>query len=155
MEPSSVGPGRWDRQAKPAPEHQASSEAGFDRSDDGMLRLADELLRPEKVPRTKCTVRIRTKKAKRTRSATPLQRFLHQWKAYAVTSLPPNTHSGAITSYCNRREGRPKLSESWVGLRMTFAFHQLRIADEGRIQIARRMPKGRQRNTTGWPGSPV
>ena len=25
---------------------------------------------------------------------------------------------------------------------MTFAFHQLRIADEGRIQIARRMPKG-------------
>ena len=62
--------------------------------------------------------------------------------AYAVTSLPPTAHSGAITSYCNRCEGEPKLSASGVGLRMTFAFHQLRIADEGRIQIARRMPKG-------------
>jgi hypothetical protein len=60
---------------------------------------------------------------------------------YAVTPLPPTAHSGAITSYCNRRESKPKLSASWVGLRMTFAFHQLRIADEGRIQIARRMPK--------------
>jgi hypothetical protein len=33
--------------------------------------------------------------------------------AYAVTSLPLTAHSGAITSYCNRREGKPKLSASW------------------------------------------
>ena len=72
----------------------------------------------------------------------------------AVTSLPPTAHSGAITSYCNRREGKPKLSASWVGLRLHFAFHQLRTADEGRIQIARRMPKRSSRVRPAGPSRP-
>jgi len=40
--------------------------------------------------------------------------FLQSLLAYAVTSLPPAADSGAIASYCNRREGKPKMSKSRV-----------------------------------------
>jgi hypothetical protein len=40
----------------------------------------------------------------------------------------------------SRRQAKAVCSRG--GLRMAFAFHQRRTADEGRIQIARRMPQG-------------
>jgi hypothetical protein len=68
--------------------------------------------------------------------------------------LSPPAHSCAITSDCNRREGKPKLSASWVGLRMIVTFHQLGTADEGRTQIARGLPKGGSRIRAAGPSRP-
>jgi hypothetical protein len=74
--------------------------------------------------------------------------------AYAVTSLSPPAHSCSITSDCNRREGKPKLSASWVGLRMIVTFHQLGTADEGRTRIARGLPKGGSGIRAAGPSRP-